>query len=175
MRKKYVYKCVRTQAHKKFCSVSPPSDSLYLNYSLNKWAKAFNGTVGIFVFKTLRAAKNWSAYGTILKCEYKGEPIRLIRRMDFSYAKNCFGLKTLVSIFSTPDKRERMLKRVNGGYDSTGKGFKNYKVTAPYDTHVVNAVKPVRVVRKSKHFSLKRFTEGKGLPEWMTNKWRLKR
>ena len=179
MRKKYVYKCVRMIGDKKFCSCSPPSRNLNLRYNLNRWTKAFNGTVGIFVFTTYQDAINWTISGAILKCEYAGEPLRLTRRVDNGMAASAImGLKSLVSIFSTPEKRRKMIEKVN--FSTAWKGFRRYTTHAPYACHVVNAVKPVKIVHPKK-FDMPRsysnvyFTEGKGLPEWMNNKWRIKR
>lgn len=179
MRRKYVYKCVRVQAAKKFCSCSPPHHQLNLNYRLKRWTKAFNGTVGIFVFVALRDARNFSgARDAILKCEYIGEPLPLSRRMDYYYSGMTIGLKSLVSIFSTPEKRIKMIDKVNrtGVTTWTNKGFRDYTCVTPVYTHVVNAVKPVKIISKiPQFFSWVSFDEGKGLPDWMTNKWRIKR
>jgi len=89
------------------------------------------------------------------------------------------GLKSLVSIFSTPEKREKMIEKVNRS-TNWGSGFRKYNTHAPYACHVVNAVKPVKMVFPKKknmpaRFSQIHFTEGHGLPEWMNNKWRIKR
>lgn len=174
MKRKYVYKCVRVlYGENRFASVSPPSRKLNLLYRVNRWTKAYNGTPGIFVFTSLKEARRWSQ-GCVLKCEYFGEPLRLTRRMEdlYNYPTR-FGLKSLVSIFSTPEKREKMIEMVNEDK------FATFNCSAPMYTHVVNAVKPVKVAYPKKVSRLYRsyltFTEGRGLPDWMDNKWRIKR
>jgi len=176
MKIKYVYKCVRICSQDTYQSSSPPSWELSLNYRLGMWTKAYNGTPGVFVFITLQRAKEFSSSGLVLRCEYVGEPLRLTRRMDL-YDTNLRGYKALVSIFSTPDKRKKMIDRINS------QGFSRYDVNAPYDTWVVSAVKPVSIAYPKKGLKARfssfvksmPFNKKLALPDWMHNKWRIKR
>lgn len=97
--------------------------------------------------------------------------------MDYIAQGMRLGLKSLVSIFSTPEKRRKMIAKVNRS-DGYGSGFSGYDTSAPFQTHVVNAVKPIKIVRsrKSTHYHSRiEFKEGAYLPDWMDNKWRIKR
>lgn len=180
MKKKYVYKCVRIRSQNTYESCSPPNSKLALHYRIGVWTKAWNGTPGIFVFDTFRRAKEFASHGLVLKCEYVGEPIRLTRRLDIYYGEaGALGYKSLVSIFSTPEKREKMIDRINDHR------FARFKALSPCDTCVVNAVKPISISHPKKESDLKRklsrfvksipFNKKLLLPEWMHNKWRIKR
>jgi len=176
MKIKYVYKCVRIRSQDTYQSCSPPSWEMALNYRLGMWTKAYNGTPGVFVFTTLERAKTFASSGLVLRCEYAGEPLRLTRRMDL-YDTNLRGYKSLVSIFSTPEKRKKMIERTNS------LGFSRYNMGSPFDTYVVNAVKPVAIAyprkglkaRLSSFVKSAPFNKKLALPDWMHNKWRIKR
>lgn len=176
MKIEYVYKCVRIHSQDTYGSCSPPTWELALHYRLGVWTKAYNGTPGVFVFTNLQRAKEFSSSGLVLKCEYVGEPLALTRRMDL-YDTNLRGYKALVSIFSTPEKRKKMIERINDHR------FSRYDVGAPRDTWVVNAVKPVAIAFPRRGLKTKLsmfiksipFNKKLELPSWMHNKWRIKR
>lgn len=172
MKIKHVYKAVGPYGKKSFKSASPPHFELELIYQMNRWTKAFNGTPGIFVFTSYRQARGFLSSGFVLLCEYDGEPLPLFSRLDFRSL--IFGYKSLVSIFSNPKKRERVIERINS------RGFKHFSTHCPAETFVVNAVKPIKIVwplhpeEVHRNYPLHK-VDNSDLPSWMDNRWSLKR
>jgi len=150
----YVYKCVSKSSSRKMSSISPPERSLTLTYELGKRTSCLPNTPGIFVFKTLRSAKNFTlTCHIILKCTFRGEVFPL----KWRFASCRYQAHALRRLFRKVKSRKKWAKDLNVSsrvFYQTGSrplhhpscGY--YIKSSPAATHTVASVVPVEVVQE---------------------------
>lgn len=123
--------CFKVVAKKKNEYTSCVAKDFYeLTYRLGEWTRPIDESK-IFVFIDLESAQEWVGVGdTILECEYEGVPEKIFSRL---------GVISEKPVFNAFWKNWRQLIPHNKLIGSI------YLYQTPPDSHVVDAVKPIRV------------------------------